>query len=195
MYSFMGGGLFCAIVGNILLVVSTATDYWMQYRLSGAFAHQGLWRYCMSGKCYMQTDSIAVVLYPLLWTSNTLASLSTCHLAYWNATRAFMILSAMSCFAGIIAGILSFAHFSAFERFNRSFAAGIMFFVSTLFVLLAMAIYTGVTVNFLGKRFGDWRFSWSYILGWVALLMTFFAGIFYMCAYRMHECRRVAGPR
>ncbi|KAG9337134.1 hypothetical protein JZ751_029725 [Albula glossodonta] len=44
MYSFMGGGLFCAIVGNILLVVSCATDYWMQYRLSGSFAHQGLWR-------------------------------------------------------------------------------------------------------------------------------------------------------
>lgn len=39
-----------------------------------------------------------------------------------------------------------------------------------------MAIYTGVTINFLGKRFGDWRFSWSYILGWVAMLMTFFAG-------------------
>ena len=46
------------MVGNILLVVSMATDYWMQYRLSGSFAHQGLWRYCMSGKCYMQTDSI-----------------------------------------------------------------------------------------------------------------------------------------
>ncbi|GCB79181.1 hypothetical protein scyTo_0015942 [Scyliorhinus torazame] len=43
-------------------------------------------------------------------------------------------------------------------------------------VLLAMAVYTGVTVNFLGKRFGDWRFSWSYILGWVAMLLTFFAG-------------------
>lgn len=146
--------------------------------------------------------------------------------AYWNATRAFMILSAMSCFAGIIAGILSFAHFSAFERFNRSFAAGIMFFVSSecwwsecgfdvrcsggpcretsvttmcplllpppphqpaLFVLLAMAIYTGVTVNFLGKRFGDWRFSWSYILGWVALLMTFFAGL---CKGRGGEKKR-----
>lgn len=51
--------------------------------------------------------------------------------AYWNATRAFMILSGMSCFAGIIAGIMSFAHFSSFERFNRSFAAGIMFFVSS----------------------------------------------------------------
>uniref|UniRef100_A0A8C9TU04 Lens fiber membrane intrinsic protein n=1 Tax=Scleropages formosus TaxID=113540 RepID=A0A8C9TU04_SCLFO len=186
MYSFMGGGLFCAIVGNILLVVSTATDYWMQYRLSGNFAHQGLWRYCMSNKCYMQTDSIVNVKKLL-----TLLKPNT----YWNATRAFMIMSAMSCFGGIIAGILSFAHFSTFERFNRSFAAGIMFFISTFFVLLAMAIYTGVTVNFLGKRFGDWRFSWSYVLGWVALLMTFFAGMFYMCAFRMHECRRVAGSR
>lgn len=46
-----------------------------------------------------------------------------------------------------------------------------------------MAIYTGVTVNFLGKRFGDWRFSWSYILGWVALLMTFFAGFVFFMEY------------
>lgn len=50
------------------------------------------------------------------------------------------------------------------------------FSVSAFFVLLGMAIYTGVTINFLGRRFGDWRFSWSYILGWVAMLMTFFAG-------------------
>lgn len=49
--------------------------------------------------------------------------------------------------------------------------------LAAFFVLLGMAIYTGVTVNFLGKRFGDWRFSWSYILGWVAMLMTFFAGV------------------
>lgn len=69
MYSFMGGGLFCAIVGNILLVVSTATDYWMQYRLSGNYAHQGLWRYCMSNKCYMQTDSIGETLLPSFETS------------------------------------------------------------------------------------------------------------------------------
>ncbi|XP_028921455.1 lens fiber membrane intrinsic protein [Ornithorhynchus anatinus] len=173
MYSFMGGGLFCAWVGNILLVVSTATDYWMQYRLSGAFAHQGLWRYCLGGKCYLQTESIA----------------------YWNATRAFMILSSLTCFAGIVVGILAFAQLPATPRLSRPFSAGALFFTSTLFVLLAMAVYTGVTVNFLGKRFGDWRFSWSYILGWVALLMTFFAGIFYMCAYRMHECRRLSGPR
>lgn len=80
MYSFMGGGLFCAIVGNILLVVSTATDYWMQYRLSGSFAHQGLWRYCMSGKCYMQTDSIGKYYHPV---SPPHTNLPTTHLLYF----------------------------------------------------------------------------------------------------------------
>ncbi|XP_077446898.1 lens fiber membrane intrinsic protein-like [Stigmatopora argus] len=173
MYSFMGGGLFCAIVGNILLVVSTATDYWMQYRVSGNYAHQGLWRYCLSNKCHLQTDSIA----------------------YWTATKAFMILSGAACLAGVVAGTASFARFSSFGRFNRSFAAGILFFVSTLFALLAMGVYTAATLNFLGRRFGDWRFSWSYILGWVATLMTFFAGVFYICAYRMCECRRVNTPQ
>uniref|UniRef100_A0A8C2HSU3 Lens fiber membrane intrinsic protein-like n=1 Tax=Cyprinus carpio TaxID=7962 RepID=A0A8C2HSU3_CYPCA len=185
MYSFMGGGLFCAIIGNILIVVSTATDYWMQYRLSGSYAHQGLWRYCMANKCYMQTASIgAPKLYP--WSHKMASEITVAVLwfvqAYWNATRAFMILSGMACFAGIM-------------RFSRSFAAGIMLLISTLFVLLAMAINTGVTLSFLGKRFGDWRFSWSYILGWVAMLMTFFAGIFYMCAHRLYESRRVVGSR
>uniref|UniRef100_A0A9J8BVE7 Lens intrinsic membrane protein 2.4 n=1 Tax=Cyprinus carpio carpio TaxID=630221 RepID=A0A9J8BVE7_CYPCA len=176
MYSFMGGGLFCAIIGNILIVVSTATGYWMQYCLSGSYAHQGLWRYCMANKCYMQTASIgAPKLYP--WSHKMASQITGAVLwfvqAYWNATRAFMILSGMACFAGIMAGS----------------------FLCTLFVLLAMAINTGVTLSFLGRRFGDWRFSWSYILGWVAMLMTFFAGIFYMCAHRLYESRRVVGSR
>lgn len=64
MYSFMGGGLFCAGVGNILLIVSTATDYWMQYRHSNNFMHQGLWRYCMPGKCFTHTDSIGEIYSP-----------------------------------------------------------------------------------------------------------------------------------
>lgn len=67
MYSFMGGGLFCAGVGNILLIVSTATDYWMQYRHSSNYMHQGLWRYCVPGKCMTHTDSIGedCCVYPL----------------------------------------------------------------------------------------------------------------------------------
>ncbi|XP_014682915.1 lens fiber membrane intrinsic protein [Equus asinus] len=218
MYSFMGGGLFCAWVGTILLVVATATDHWMQYRLSGSFAHQGLWRYCLGSKCYLQTDSIGEALgqglghawgrspsqgrtsqpkgHPFCrWKTLWLREGKGQAQAYWNATRAFMILSSLCATSGIIMGILALAQQPSFARLSRPFSAGIMFFASTFFVLLALAIYTGVTVSFLGRRFGDWRFSWSYIVGWVALLMTFFAGIFYMCAYRMHECRRLSTPR
>ncbi|XP_061683429.1 lens intrinsic membrane protein 2.3 isoform X2 [Syngnathoides biaculeatus] len=173
MYSFMGGGLFCAGVGNILLIVSTATDYWMQYRHSSNYMHQGLWRYCVPGKCMTHTDSIA----------------------YWDATRAFMILSLLACFIGIVIGVMAFIHYSSFDGFDKTFAAGILFFISCFFVLLAMAVYTGVTVNYYGKRYGSWRFSWSYIMGWVAVVLTFFSGIFYMCAYRMHECPRNSNSR
>ncbi|XP_046899229.1 lens intrinsic membrane protein 2.1 [Hypomesus transpacificus] len=168
MYSFMGGGLFCAGVGNILLIVSTATDYWMQYRHSNNYMHQGLWRYCMPGKCFTHNVSIA-------------------HL---DATRALMILALLACFIGIIIGIMAFIHYSSFDRFDKTFAAGILFFISCFFVFLAMAVYTGVTINYYGKRYGNWRFSWSYIIGWVSVVLTFFSGIFYMCAYRMHECPR-----
>uniref|UniRef100_A0A668SC38 Uncharacterized protein n=1 Tax=Oreochromis aureus TaxID=47969 RepID=A0A668SC38_OREAU len=52
MNSFMGGGLFCAGVESILLIVSTATDYWMQYRQSSNYMHQSLWRYCTPGNCF-----------------------------------------------------------------------------------------------------------------------------------------------
>lgn len=50
--------------------------------------------------------------------------------AYWDATRAFMILSLLACFFGIIFGIMAFIHYSSFDRFDKTFAAGILFFIS-----------------------------------------------------------------
>lgn len=127
--------------------------------------------------------------------------------AYWDATRAFMILSLLACFIGIVIGVMAFIHYSSFDGFDKTFAAGILFFISCellicsptqytslsqtlktlitsvliscagFFVLLAMAVYTGVTVNYYGKRYGSWRFSWSYIMGWVAVVLTFFSGM------------------
>ncbi|XP_049643544.1 lens fiber membrane intrinsic protein-like [Suncus etruscus] len=170
--SFLGSGLLCAWAGTVLLVVATATEHWMQYRMGGALAHQGLWRYCLGPKCFLQTEGSA----------------------YWNATRAFMILASVCATSGLILGILAFAQHPTLSRLSRPFSAGIMCLASTLFVLLALAVYTGVAISVLGRRFGDWRFAWSYILGWVALLLTFFAGIFYMCAFRVHECRRMSTP-
>lgn len=41
-----------------------------------------------------------------------------------------MILSLLACFIGIIIGIMAFIHYSSFDRFDKTFAAGILFFIS-----------------------------------------------------------------
>lgn len=53
-------------------------------------------------------------------------------------------------------------------------------------VFLAMAVYTGVTLNYHGKRYGNWRFSWSYIIGWVSVVLTFFSGKYANCITILH---------
>uniref|UniRef100_A0A674IF70 Lens intrinsic membrane protein 2.2 n=1 Tax=Terrapene triunguis TaxID=2587831 RepID=A0A674IF70_9SAUR len=151
MYTLMGGGLLCAVSGLVLLIVATATDFWMQYRYSENLSNQGLWRFCVSGKCHPHTVSIA----------------------FWDATRAFMLLSILSCFAGIILGLTAF---SSNSRASRTRSAGITLLIAGLLALLGLSVYTGVTVNFFGKRYANWRFSWSYILGWIAVILTLSAG-------------------
>uniref|UniRef100_A0A669B3V2 Lens intrinsic membrane protein 2.1 n=1 Tax=Oreochromis niloticus TaxID=8128 RepID=A0A669B3V2_ORENI len=92
MNSFMGGGLFCAGVENILLIVSTATDYWMQYRQSSNYMHQSLWRYCTPGNCFPHGES-----------------------------RCKRIISLLICVIGIISGVTAFIHYSSFDRFDKRF--------------------------------------------------------------------------
>uniref|UniRef100_A0A8C3SQW1 Lens fiber membrane intrinsic protein n=1 Tax=Chelydra serpentina TaxID=8475 RepID=A0A8C3SQW1_CHESE len=105
MYTLMGGGLLCAVSGLVLLIVATATDFWMQYRYSENLSNQGLWRFCVSGKCHPHTVSIA----------------------FWDATRAFMLLSILSCFAGIILGLTAF---SSNSRASRTRSAGITLLIA-----------------------------------------------------------------
>ncbi|XP_055796828.1 lens intrinsic membrane protein 2.2 [Salvelinus fontinalis] len=159
LYTLAGGGTLCGVAALVLLIVSTATDFWMQYRYSGASANQGLWRFCINHKCHAHTITVA----------------------FWDATRAFMLLSVLSCFAGVLLGLSAFANGTKSRRVRTG---GFALLLSGFLALLALAIYTGVTVNFFGKRFLDWRFSWSYIVAWVAIILSFAAGGFQLCAYQ-----------
>ncbi|MBN3298546.1 LMIP protein, partial [Amia calva] len=128
----------------------------MQYRYSGSAASQGLWRYCINQKCHSHTITVA----------------------FWDATRAFMLLAVLSCFAGVVLGLSAFTNGAKSRRVRTG---GIALLLSGFLALLALSIYTGVTVHFFGKRFLDWRFSWSYILGWVAIILAFAAGTPSLC--------------
>lgn len=50
--------------------------------------------------------------------------------AYWDATRAFMILAILACFFGLLIGIMAFINYSSFGGFDKTFAAGILYFIS-----------------------------------------------------------------
>ncbi|XP_054645868.1 lens intrinsic membrane protein 2.2 [Dunckerocampus dactyliophorus] len=159
LYTLAGGGTLCGVAALVLLIVSTATDFWMQYRYSGSSANQGLWRFCINHKCHAHTITVA----------------------FWDATRAFMLLAVLSCFAGVVLGLSAFTNGTKNKRVRMG---GIALVLSGFLALLALSIYTGVTVTFFGKRFVDWRFSWSYIIGWVAIILAFAAGVFQLCAYQ-----------
>uniref|UniRef100_A0A673CR38 Lens intrinsic membrane protein 2.2 n=1 Tax=Sphaeramia orbicularis TaxID=375764 RepID=A0A673CR38_9TELE len=168
LYTLAGGGTLCGVAALVLLIVSTATDFWMQYRYSGSSANQGLWRFCINHKCHAHTITVGEHLL-----FSHILNITT----FWDATRAFMLLSVLSCFAGVVLGLSAFTNGTKNRRvlfFLKS-----LFFLSGFLALLALAIYTGVTVTFFGKRFVDWRFSWSYIIGWVAIILAFAAGILY----------------
>lgn len=157
-FTLVGGASLCGAAALVLLVISTATDYWMQYRYSGNAANQGLWRFCINRKCHAHTLTVA----------------------FWDATRAFMLLSVLGCFIGVLLGITA----SKRPRSRRVRTGGIALLLSGFLALLALAIYTGMTVNFFGKRYIDWRFSWSYILAWLGIILAFAAGVLQLCAYQ-----------
>lgn len=58
LYTLAGGGTLCGVAALVLLIVSTATDFWMQYRYSGSSANQGLWRFCINRKCHAHTITV-----------------------------------------------------------------------------------------------------------------------------------------
>lgn len=60
--------------------------------------------------------------------------------AYWDATRAFMILSLLACFIGIVIGVMAFIHYSSFDGFDKTFAAGILFFISCKLLRLSYCV-------------------------------------------------------
>lgn len=68
------------------------------------------------------------------------------------------------------------------------------FYVVGFSALLALAIYTGMTVNFFGKRYIEWTFSWSYIIGWIGTILTITAGKYLSLSLPLSLCKQPPSP-
>ncbi|KAM6229104.1 lens fiber membrane intrinsic protein-like isoform 2-T2 [Spheniscus humboldti] len=152
-----GGGLLCGASGLALLLAATATHFWLQRRVPGGTASLGLWRACLEGHCRPHPGTPAL----------------------WEATRVLMLLSVLTAAAGLALG-LSVAASTA--RRARARVAGVALLLAGLLALLGLAVYTASTLSLLGPARTAWHFSWSYILGWVAVVLISSAGLFHLCA-------------
>ncbi|XP_068271398.1 lens fiber membrane intrinsic protein-like [Nyctibius grandis] len=153
----VGGGLLCGATGLGLLLAATATHFWLQHRAPGGTATVGLWGVCLGGHCRPPPGTPAL----------------------WEATRVLMLLSVLTAAAGLALG-LSVAASTA--RRARARVAGVTLLLAGLLALLGLSVYTAGTLSLLGPARAAWRFSWSYILGWVAVVLTGSAGLFHLCA-------------
>ncbi|KAM6289165.1 lens fiber membrane intrinsic protein-like [Aegotheles albertisi] len=152
-----GGGLLCGATGLSLLVAATATHFWLQRQGPGGPENLGLWGGCRGGPCH-----------PLPTTP-----------AAWEATRVLMLLSVLAAATGLALGLSVVA--SAARR-ARTRAAGVTLLLAGLLALLGLGVYTASTLSLLGPAHAAWRLSWSYILGWVAVVLIASAGLFHLCA-------------
>uniref|UniRef100_A0A672UNI0 Lens fiber membrane intrinsic protein n=1 Tax=Strigops habroptila TaxID=2489341 RepID=A0A672UNI0_STRHB len=99
--------------------------------------------------------------------------------ALWEATRVLMLLSVLMATAGLAVGLCAAAGTAWRVRVR---AAGVTLFLAGLLALLGLGLYTAGTPSLLGPARAAWRFSWSYILGWVAAVLISSAGLFHLCA-------------
>ncbi|XP_076216166.1 lens fiber membrane intrinsic protein-like isoform X3 [Aptenodytes patagonicus] len=152
-----GGGLLCGASGLALLLAATATHFWLQRRVPGGTASLGLWRACLGGHCHPHPGTPAL----------------------WEATRVLMLLSVLTAAAGLALGLSVVA---STARRARARVAGVALLLAGLLALLGLAVYTASTLSLLGPARTAWRFSWSYILGWVAVVLISSAGLFHLCA-------------
>ncbi|KAM6226098.1 lens fiber membrane intrinsic protein-like [Porphyrio hochstetteri] len=152
-----GGALLCGAAGLGLLLAATATRCWLQRRAPPGPASLGLWHGCGGGLCRPHPRTPAL----------------------WEATRVLMVLSVLTAAAGLALGVSIMA--SAARRARARLAGGTLL-LAGLLALLGLSVYTAGTLSLLGTGHTAWRFSWSYILGWIAVVLTSSAGVFRLCA-------------
>ncbi|XP_031464600.1 lens fiber membrane intrinsic protein [Phasianus colchicus] len=198
------GGLLCAASGLCALLTATATDFWLSPRGQGDAI--GLWRLCTAGghcgtppgppgtewhrcqrhelcaasaalccvglSCTMLGWVLAVMI-SVCGPCAVLMSPFSAPTVIWDATRALMLLALLAAAVGFAVG-LSATGGAAWRA--RARTAGITMLLGGVLALLGLAMCTA------GARGTAWRFSWSYILGWVGVILIGSAGLFHLCA-------------
>ncbi|XP_030068670.1 lens fiber membrane intrinsic protein-like [Microcaecilia unicolor] len=140
-------------ISSILLLISLVTDYWVVIYDKDNRAHWGLWQMCSLGVCQNINSTIEYVVL----------------------VKGCLSFSAVLNALAILVAISSFAKWQI-RHITGVLVTSIFTFFTALFVLVAMAVYTSETPGMVLAN--SWGYSWSFILGWTALVFLISADIF-----------------
>jgi len=159
----------------IFYILATASDHWQETSYNVGVHTVGVFTGNVPNDLYRYTSS-----HSGLWrgcavlNNKKLCSIIRVQHAWIRSVRAFMALAIIATAVVLVFVIASFFRLDLVFKFP-----GVMAFVSALFSLLALAIFTGKsgvpTDNFLQTS----KFSWSFIVGWTGWAINIVAGV--MC--------------
>ncbi|XP_067254966.1 lens fiber membrane intrinsic protein-like isoform X1 [Chanodichthys erythropterus] len=161
LFTLAGWASLCGVAAHVLLIISTSTDNWIAF---GNESIRGLWRTCATGECKILSGAIA--------------SKDSAHV-YIDVTRAFMLLSVLGCLAGVVLGISARKQVQSI----RMRIGGIALLLAGFLAFLALVTYTVMSfIENQNDKKSDWKFGWSYILGWIGTISALAAGVLQLCA-------------
>jgi len=144
------------VVVFVLLATSCGGIQWMKAErwLGTAFEKQyGLWRSCVGDVC-VKIDPDTLVDWE-------------------KAVQAFSLLSVLATAAGIVTSLLF-----VFDKIPY-LVPGAAFIGAAICSLIAMAVYTSETQVLVNNynRLGDFKYGWSFILGWIGMILAGINGL------------------
>ncbi|XP_034973626.1 lens fiber membrane intrinsic protein-like [Zootoca vivipara] len=146
------GTLACACISLLLLLIALCSNNWLE----NSFSHTGLWKSCvnvgMVYKCVAHGMNVK---------------------DYYHATRTFM-------FLGMFAGAVSCIGLSGpifglqLGSLSKAKTAAIASLLAALFVMIAMAVFTGETG-------GKASYGWSFCVAWATFPLFLITGGLAFC--------------
>ncbi|MEE6481875.1 hypothetical protein FKM82_013039 [Ascaphus truei] len=151
-------GIIGSCLGFILLLTGLLSDFWLVNFGENPF-HMGLWQVCFRDHC-MKVSSGA---------------------EYIDATRGLLIISTALLILGLLSSGIAFANFSL-GRVTGPLAASILEFISAVFLLIGMSVFTGETASSVNQS--SVNYQWSFYLSWAAVPILGFAAICHILAHK-----------
>ncbi|KAM8927308.1 lens fiber membrane intrinsic protein-like [Pelodytes ibericus] len=150
-------GIVASSLSFVLILTGLLTDYWLVDFGSG-LSHQGLWQICSKNNCIKIPG-----------------------VEYIGAARGLLIVSMAFLLFGTLSSCLAFTSFTV-GKITAPLMAGIMEFISAIFLIIGMSVYTGETEYYVNNN--SYNYGWSFFLGWVAVLSLLTAALSHLHAHK-----------